>query len=284
MSTRVMTVMAVMAVVAGLGRLAPGAGWDDFGEAVDLAAFHEIEPALVEPLPVDPASVPVERYVSAPVRPDRTFYVSGLIGTSFATLEDEAHNGIVGGALTGEIFTGGIAAGMGFARSNGQWRVEVEGRGRDRLTQSYFDSPAPDIEEFATFAASDGWSALFNVWRDYTLGERLGAYLGGGLGAGGYTYGLASGVNIDGEPLVRYDAQSDETTFAWQAGCGVLWKLSPRVTFDVGYRFFALEPVNTLVSVSSFEGEGLVPTRNRFTASELLFTLRIEEPFRRWTR
>lgn len=291
MRTPVLTAVAVVTALAGLGSVAAAAGWDEFGEAVDLAAFHEIDPALTDPLPIEAAPQPTvadavqtERFLRVPARPARRFYVSGLIGSSFATLEDEAHDGLVGGALTGTILTGGLAAGMGFERSNGQLRVEIEGRGRDRLTASYADEPAPGIDDFATFAASDGWSALVNVWRDYSLGERLGAYLGGGIGSGGYTYGLAGGLEFEGEPLEGFAGQSAETTFAWQAGCGVLWNISPRVTFDVGYRFFALEDVNSPVAVSAGGDDFTAFTRNRFTASELLFTLRVYEPFRRWTR
>ena len=62
--------------------------------------------------------------------------------------------------------------------------------------------------------------------------------------------------------------------FAWQAGGGVLWQVSDRLTFDAGYRFFQ---INTMQQT-----DYVFP--NQFAASELMFTLRLYEPFRNWRR
>jgi len=64
------------------------------------------------------------------------FYVSGIIGSSFATLTDSYHDDYAGsdGSINGSLFTAGGAAGYGFDRENGRLRLEVEGRGRDVLS------------------------------------------------------------------------------------------------------------------------------------------------------
>jgi hypothetical protein len=46
-----------------------------------------------------------------------------------------------------------------------------------------------------------------------------------------------------------------------------------RLTFDVGYRYFHIDTITQ---------PGAEP--NQFSASELMFTLRLYEPFRNWGR
>ncbi len=55
--------------------------------------------------------------------------------------------------------------------------------------------------------------------------------------------------------------------FAWQAGGGVIWEVTERLTFDVGYRFFQTDVIEQADTT-------------QFQASELMFTLRLYEPFR----
>ena len=63
------------------------------------------------------------------------------------------------------------------------------------------------------------------------------------------------------------------TNFAWQFGGGLLWEILNRLTFDVGYRYFHIDTITQ---------PGAEP--NQFSASELMFRLRLYEPFRSWRR
>lgn len=72
-------------------------------------------------------------------------------------------------------------------------------------------------------------------------------------------------------------------TFAWQAGGGAIYRISDRMEFDVSYRFFATEQVDTPISLTPAIGPPVpsgLSALNGFSASEMLFSLRIYEPFR----
>jgi opacity protein-like surface antigen len=209
----------------------------------------------------------------------RHWYVSGIVGASFATLASGGTNAAEGpfqnlGSSNDSLFTAGGALGMAFARPGGQLRAEVEGRGRDKFvgqTES-FQPPAPttlyDVE------AADGWSVTANLWRDFLVTDRLGLYGGGGLGGGGYRLSVSDGLV----------AGSDHVGgFAWQAGGGAFYRLNSRVTLDLGYRFFQIG--NTTVTLQDLASEQPAGTYDSmFSASELLLTVRIYEPFARWRR
>ncbi|MDA1040525.1 MAG: outer membrane beta-barrel protein [Planctomycetota bacterium] len=193
-------------------------------------------------------------------------YIGGIIGASFATLAlppDDATNR--------SVFTAGGTLGVAFDRPVGALRLEVEGRGRDVVSETVV---AQDDTYSITGEATDIWSTTVNLWRDFAATETLGAYLGGGIGAGGYR----SVISVT-EPFTDLLAVNDPTsTFAWQAGCGLTYAITPRATLDVGYRFFALN--ESTATGTAFD----LPYsyRTGFSASELLFTLRIYEPFRGW--
>lgn len=126
-------------------------------------------------------------------------------------------------------------------------------------------------------AATNGWSAMTNFWRDYFFTNRLGVYGGGGFGVGGYQYSMQG---IDGIPL---GGSSNVNTFAWQVGTGITYQLSDRITLDTGYRFFAMTPGTTSLGIS--DGGFFIPLGSHtsaFSASELLISIRIYEPFHSW--
>jgi opacity protein-like surface antigen len=171
---------------------------------------------------------------------------------------------------TDDLFTAGGALGVALDRDNGQLRLEVEGRGREAFlgtTGSVFDPFQYDVE------ASDGWSVTAHAWRDYFLGERWGAYVGGGLGGGGYRLFVSDDVATGSGPVGG---------FAWQAGGGVIWEVTDRMTLDVGYRWFAIDMLSTPLALS--DGAPAGAYTSAFGASELLLTVRVYEPFRRWIR
>jgi opacity protein-like surface antigen len=213
------------------------------------------------------------------------FYVTGMLGESFATLAEPLYQEVSrGSAINRSVLTAGGAAGIAFERDNGRLRIEVEGRGRDDVTAGLNQSLSEDFTANFNWAAADGWSALFNVWRDFSVSEQVDLYLGGGVGGGGYRYSMAGSVAFAGEATVlSYASNAQVASFAWQAGGGVIWNLSNRVALDVGYRFFSIDQSpTTLTGFIDGVPLGSIVLPQQFTASELLFGLRIYEPFRRW--
>ena len=197
-----------------------------------------------------------------------------MLGESFATLAEPLYQEASrGSAINRSVFTAGGAAGIAFERDNGRLRIEAEGRGPDEFAVNFH------------CAAADGWSALFNVWRDFTVSEQVDLYFGGGVGGGGYRYSLAGSLASGSGPgpVLAYGSNAQVASFAWQAGGGVIWNLSNRVAFDVGYRFFSIDQSPaTLTGFIDGVPIGSIVLPQQFTASELLFGLRIYEPFRRW--
>jgi opacity protein-like surface antigen len=182
-------------------------------------------------------------------------YASAIIGPSFGQLGTT-----VGPSLTSSdtIITGGGALGIAFERPMGQLRLEVEGMGRGTYDAG-IDGLPPG---FLSLHVTNNWSAMTNMWRDLMLSDSFGVYGGGGIGAGGYLLG----VDVLGNRLYLDPA----TAFAWQAGGGVIWNITDRLTFDAGYRFYQIDSVQQAPMV----------TPNQFQSNEVMFTLRLYEPFR----
>ncbi|MEN9665183.1 MAG: hypothetical protein RLZZ326_1546 [Planctomycetota bacterium] len=223
-----------------------------------------------------------ETISSADVASARRFYVTGIVGSSFATLTDDLAGRYTGGSANGTLFTAGGALGMAFDRPFGAIRAEVEGRGRNSLEDSLAVTTIPLATGSGTWVAADSWSTMANVWRDISVTDDVDLYLGGGIGAGGSTYGTTGHYQLTGiAPDFFFGGPATAQSFAWQAGCGAKWALSERVELDLGYRFFALGA--TATPVTRMEGHffrGTEDIRHAFSASEMLFSVRIYEPFR----
>ena len=202
--------------------------------------------------------------------PKRQFYLSGIIGSSWITLTDPTSQDTI--VSSEPVFTAGGSAGIALRRKSwfseleGQLRVEFEARGRDQVVATEAIS-GDTIRERAT----DGWSAMVNVWRDNKFNEKWGYYLGAGIGSGGYrsTLSLVSG------PL-SISSNEKVSAFAWQAGTGLIWEVSDQTTLDLGYRFFS---INDTSATLDFLGTP-TPYKRGYSASELLLSIRIYEPFR----
>ncbi|MFM7205342.1 MAG: hypothetical protein ACKO4T_01550 [Planctomycetaceae bacterium] len=247
-------------------------------EPIDLSTLDEITSS-----PAAAGDVPLHDVAVGTVGSGQRFYVTGILGDTFATLADPVYGSGSGRSLNGSILTAGGAAGVAYARDNGQWRLELEGRGRDDLTGSEIQGLPPVLLFEGQWAAADGWSALANVWRDWWIGEQWGVYLGGGLGGGGYRYGFDGALTLLGTPVANLAGNAQVAGLAWQAGGGMVYELSERVTFDVGYRFFSIARSD----VTYFLTSSILPPLSdsagqQFTAGEVLFSLRVYEPFRRW--
>lgn len=200
------------------------------------------------------------------------FYVAGIMGSSFATLTSP------GTPSSNEpLFTAGGAAGLAIAWLDRAWRLEVEGRARDPLMQT------TTLDEFGTtsaLTATGGWSTTLNMWRDYHVTDRLTWYIGGGIGGGGYQFGVSQQLPVQDTTVTGVGTVGG---FAWQAGGGLAWALTDRITLDLGYRYFEID--GHAVNADVVQTGTLIDTTrfpSAFSTSELFFAIRFYEPFRRW--
>ena len=214
-------------------------------------------------------------------------YVTGIVGASFGTINAGGSFDSIAtsqlqtvGSVNDTMFNGGGAIGMALTRPSGLLRMEVEGRARGPMSgQAALEvSSSTTVIEVVPLdvAVTDGWSAMTNFWRDYFFTDRFGVYGGGGFGVGGYQYSMQGASSIG--PL---RGSSVVNTFAWQVGTGVTYQLSDRITFDTGYRFFAMTPGATPLAGTT-PSTPLGSYTSAFSASELLLSVRIYEPFRNW--
>ncbi len=250
--------------------LAPASSAPPFGTG-NMAPFTD---SPFTPLPSPTTSSVDERMPSwddLPEGPDRRFYLASILGADYGTLS-------VGNGpnATDPLFTTGAAAGIAFERPQGWFRTEFEARYRDPVSSTVGD---PTLGGSASVTARDGWSTMINAWRDLEVTDRVALYLGGGIGGGGYTVAFnggfpALGVGLSGSTAV--------TGFAWQAGGGASWLLTERVALDLGYRWYAVDggPATIDATTPFFACSDSIGTN--FGASELLVSLRVYEPFRRW--
>lgn len=258
----------------------------DLGEPIDLSSFSAMESVIEESqqtLGADGTPI-VQVYDDGGaswIRP----YVTGIAGASFGTLNTGGVGSFGGtplgfaGSVNEAMFTGGGAIGVAFDQPSGLLRMEVEGRARGPMQgKTQFSVIDETTVVPIDTVASGGWSAMTNFWRDWFFSDRFGVYGGGGFGVGGYQY--STSLNQAGQSL---SGSSAVNTFAWQVGTGFTYQLSDRVTFDTGYRFFAMSPASNPVSlnVGSFS-QSIGSSTSAFSASELLLSIRIYEPFRNW--
>jgi len=259
---------------------------NNLDEPIDLSSFSGIESTLEEsqqPLGADGMPI-VQVYDDGGahwIRP----YVTGIAGASFGTLNTGGGGGFGGtplgfaGSVNEAMFTGGGAIGVALDQPSGLLRMEIEGRARGPMQgkTQFFVLEEPDVAPIDT-AVTGGWSAMTNFWRDWFLSDRVGVYGGGGFGVGGYqfsTFLAEGGQSLGGSSTVN--------TFAWQVGTGFTYQLSDRVTFDTGYRFFAMSPALNPVSLNTgVFSQSIGSATSAFSASELLISIRIYEPFRNW--
>ena len=250
---------------------------ESLGQPIDLSSFSGVDSVLDDGLGngglLDgSADLPIENVDYGSASNGRRFYLTGIVGASFATGSrtiESAGDPTDKVLLADTLFTTGGALGFAIDRPSGLLRVEVEGRYRSPIETSYVDNDIP-----TTVRGTDLWSTLANVWRDVYLTERLGVYAGGGLGVGG----ARSNVTTTDDNGDTETTSSPLTSLAWQAGGGVTYLLSERVTLDLGYRYFALADTKNSAVV---DGTTYSAT-SAFGASELLLSIRIYEPFRNW--
>lgn len=205
---------------------------------------HAVNPLLAW----QPAETVAEQDESkASADDERTAYVAGIVGTSFDASTSFGN---------GSIPMGDAAIGVSIPRPAGAVRLELEGRQRNSLSsQQVVRTADPDT----TPMAIDGeWTTMANVWRDVAVGEHAAVYAGAGAGVGGYR---ETAVDDAAAPSGRV------TDLAWQVGGGATYAVTDRVTLDAGYRYY-----------------GVGTDRQVEPAGEVVFAVRIMDPFRGWMR
>jgi opacity protein-like surface antigen len=226
---------------------------DNSFSEIDLTSFQDI------PSIIDACDAPIQNVGYSNGQNSRRFYITGLWGTSAASLDNVTPpNGF---NTSANIFTAGIAGGVSLERERGRLRLEAEWLQRDFYRDSYQDFGTVIVE------ATENWSVLANVWRDFMITERVGCYGGGGIGGGGLTQGVGDSVP---DPVFTYTSSA----FAWQAGGGLLYEVTDQVTFDVSYRWYQ---VNGLTGTGP---NGFPQDTVRYGASQIMFSLRMFEPLR----
>ena len=208
-------------------------------------------------------------------RPPR-FYLSAIGGGSYLTLDSGGANVDGGftntGSFSSSVASAGGAGGLAWDRSGGQLRLEIEGRWRSDVSGT--TASAPDVPLDYAVTAADAWTVTTNVWRDIWAGNHWGLYLGGGIGGGGYE------LTVNDNFVAGTDTVG---TFAWLAGTGVTYRFDDRLALDLGYRFvgFGTGTIG-LNRLASNAPAGYYTSS--LGGSELIFSLRLYEPFRGWKR
>lgn len=179
----------------------------------------------------------------------RTPYVAGMIGSSVAAADKPA--------LGGTLLAGQGAVGVSVPRPHGAVRLELEARQRTALSSTRPAATAGSSELPAAARIGGEWTTMANAWRDVELADHLTAYGGGGLGVGGHAHDADAAGPA---------AASRVTSFGWQAGGGVAYAVTDRLTLDVGSRVYSLE------------------AGGRDPAAEIVFAVRVADPLRGWRR
>jgi len=173
-------------------------------------------------------------------------YVTGMVGSSLGGHRAGGEGGLPArGLMSGGMPTGEGALGVAIPRPGGGLRLEFEARGGDE------------------------WSTMGNIWRDISVTERFGTYLGGGVGAGG------------GTGTAESSAAPVSAGLDGHLGAGVTYAVNERVTFDVGYRFHA---GRLAAAQDGMSGGRLSAGAAALAGSEVLFSVRLYDPFRGWLK
>jgi opacity protein-like surface antigen len=235
-----------MLAVTGLAKA------DNSFSEIDLTNFQDI------PSIIDACDAPIQNVGYSNGQNSRRFYITGLWGTSAASLDNVTPPGF---NTSANIFTAGIAGGVSLERERGRLRLEAEWLQRDFYRDNVSGIPGGSIR------ATENWSVLANVWRDFMITERIGCYGGGGIGGGGLTDFIEQG-GLRTSPI-------KSSSFAWQAGGGLLYEVTDQVTFDVSYRWYQVHSLSGPSALSAANVDNY-----RYGASQVMFSLRMFEPLR----
>ena len=198
--------------------------------------------------------------------PHAHLYGSKIVGEVFGTDTTSVSSLGDTGTANATVFAAAYAGGLAFERPGGLIRWECE-----CMLREVFNAQASQVAPGESFRvrAADNWSVLTNAWRDISITDRVGVYGGGGIGAGGYR------LTVNGSHSSAY---RDVAAFAWQAGGGLTYVYNAHLTLDLGYRF--LDMGTTTAPLTAADGAAAGTFNSSLSASEVLLTLRVFDPFR----
>ena len=190
------------------------------------------------------------------------WYVSGDVGAAFlqdssSTAADEFGNSI---DFDTEFDPGfGVHGAVGHSWDGFRLEGEVSYRKNDLDALTVTNVTLAGIGSFdvaAEFDAEGDVSALgfmVNGWYDFDTGSPWKPFIGGGVGTARISLNEVSatvaGMSV---PL----ADDEDQVFAYQAGAGIGYELTPTIIVSLGYRFFGtLDPEFTDVTGIPFDAE-----------------------------
>ncbi len=86
-------------------------------------------------------------------------------------------------------------------------------------------------------------SVLANLFYDVKLPHGVTPYLGGGLGVAFMDTKQDNLYIVDNRNTSNLNAGTSDTVLAYQVGCGIAYAVTPRISLDAGYRYFATDDV-----------------------------------------
>jgi opacity protein-like surface antigen len=182
------------------------------------------------------------------------WYVSGNVGTAaLSDAEADVTGSGTNGTTTIESDTGyGLSGALGY--SWGSFRLEGELSYRENDLDQASNVSGGGLVFPAAGTASGETSAfgfMVNGWYDFQTGSKWVPYIGGGIGGANINLNVKS----VGGTAIGYD--ESDTVVAFQAGAGVGYRVTPRVTFGLSYRLFGTLDPKFDNGVNQVEGEYL---------------------------
>jgi opacity protein-like surface antigen len=159
---------------------------------------------------------------------DDTDFTVGPFGSSIFTWNSDPDTGYFVGAAIGSDL-GQMMSGLRVEGEAGYRSNSVDGVWLDNIAAS----PTTGLLDYD----QDTFSVLVNLWLDIPVGG-VEPYIGGGIGwadtnAEGSYICVAGGC---AGTAIPFDFSDDG--FAWQAGAGINFPISPNMKLGVGYRYF----------------------------------------------
>ncbi len=188
------------------------------------------------------------------------WYVSGGVGPAF--LQDSSSTATDPSLGTADFDTEfdpgfGVHGAVGHSWDGFRLEGEVSYRKNDvdtlTVTSTTGAISSLNLDTLGSFDADGDVSALgfmANAWYDFDTGSPWKPFIGGGVGTARISLNDISSSTIS-------LADDEDQVFAYQAGAGIGYELTPTVIVSLGYRFFGTsDPEFTAVNgTTTFDGE-----------------------------
>lgn len=209
-----------------------------FGEngALKLRTFQEKGMIRMKLLSVMIAAVVAAMSATAAFASDTGPYVSVGAGV-FVVPDSEVHDS--SGSYQLSYDTGySVSGAVGYAFDN-NLRTELE------VAYRHADTNALKMGGDSVHYLSDitSVSVLTNLFYDVKLPHGVTPYLGGGLGVAFMDTKQDNLYIVDNRNTSNLNAGTSDTVLAYQLGCGIAYAVTPRISLDAGYRYFATDDV-----------------------------------------